>query len=145
MTGPAPSRLAVADLRMKLSAGNSQPVSGAPWSGQPVKWNCDTVIGFTSSSDISYTNIQHRESVSSGLTNAVLKWCVQGIGIFTAQRLWLAFLHVIIRLENYNTRPRSGITFLVSFTTQQWTSTSASWKHKLRKKAKRFDHACSRV
>ena len=37
-------------------------------------------------------------------------------------------MHVSIRPENYNTRPRSGITFLGSFTRQQSTTTSASWK-----------------
>ena len=47
------------------------------------------------------------------------KSSVQGIGIFTAQRLWVALMRVSIRLENYNTRPRSGIAVLGSFTTQQ--------------------------
>lgn len=53
--GPAPSWLAAADFRMKSNAGYSQPTSGAPWSGQPVKWYCNTSIGFTSSSVASWT------------------------------------------------------------------------------------------
>lgn len=53
--GPAPSWLAAADFRIKSSAGYSQPKSGAPWSGQPVKWYWDTIIGFTSSSVASWT------------------------------------------------------------------------------------------
>ena len=54
ITGPAPSWLAAADFKMKSNAGYSQPASGAPWSGQPVKWYCNTSIGFTSSSVASW-------------------------------------------------------------------------------------------